>query len=119
MGEVDEGRGRLEAATLRLAILSLLLSSAALAQNIESAPMVKNPPAPDKGSITLLVTVYPNAVYTCPKGFTMFLRNVKPKESHGVPESNFMIFFPAPDGQIITSSAEGREYKGVCLKGWQ
>lgn len=88
-----------------------------MAQDVQFAPMVKNPPPDTKGGMTLLVTVFPNAVYTCPKGFQMFLKNVRPRDTHGVPESNFQVWFPTPEGQIVTSAA-GHEYKGICLKGF-
>ena len=102
----------------KLIPLVFILATAAHAQGVQFADLIKNPPPDQKGAMTLLVTVFPNAVYTCQKGYTMFLKNVPPKVlPKGVQESNYMVWFPAPEGQIITSAA-GHEYKGICLKGF-
>lgn len=100
---------------MRIKWLLLILSSAAWAQDVQTVPMVKNPP-PDKAGMPLLVTVYPNAVYTCPKGAKMYLQNVRTKVvPRGIPDSNYLIWFPAPEGQIVTSGGD-KQYKGMCLK---
>lgn len=103
---------------LRLLSLVFVLATAAHAQGVQFADLIKNPPPDQKGAMTLLVTVFPNAVYTCPKTFVMYLKNVRPKEvPKGVPESQWSVFFPAPEGQIITS-AQGHEYRAICLRGF-
>jgi hypothetical protein len=103
---------------LRLLSLVFILATAAHAQGVQFVDLIKNPDPQKSVGLTLLVTVFPNAVYACPKGFQMYLKNVRPKEvPKGVPESQWSVFFPAPEGQIITSS-QGHEYKGICLKGF-
>jgi hypothetical protein len=103
---------------MKLLPLVFILATSAFGQGVQFSDLIKNPPPDQKGTMTLLVTVFPNAVYACPKGFTMFLKNVKPaKAPLGIPDSNYMVWFAAQEGQIITSG-QGHEFRAICLKGF-
>jgi hypothetical protein len=98
------------------AILVFLIATASVAQQVETAPLVKNPPPNTVAGMTLLVTLYPSAIYACPKGFDMFIKNVRPKQGPYLPPQNYELFIPAP--KAILNSVEGHEYKAICLKGY-
>lgn len=97
-------------------VMAFLFATAAVAQQIESASLIKNPPPNTVAGVSLLVTLYPNAIYACPKGFDMFIKNVRPKQGPYLPPQNYEVFIPAP--KQIFNSVEGHEFKAICLRGY-
>ena len=95
-------------------LLVFAVATAALAQNIESAPLIKNPPASTVTGMSLLVTLFPQAIYACPRGFEMFIKNVKPSKGPYMPEQTYKVFFEAP--KEIINSTQDHEYRAICLK---
>lgn len=104
---------------LALVVLFIACVSAAVAQNVTSAPLKKDPAPGTKQA--LFVTTFPAAVYACPDGFDLYVQRIKPKDSKD-PESAFRGYFwisppvaNQPNTGMVTSRP-GNEVIGACLK---
>lgn len=104
---------------LALVLIFIACVSAAVAQNVTSAPLQKDPTPGTKQA--LFVTTFPAAVYACPDGFDLFVERIKPKDSKD-PDSSFKGFFwisppdPKNPNTGMVTSRPGSEVIGACLK---